>query len=505
MPFQAVFKDLPDLLEEDSLKALGRGEARVKILGLETKRVYLEKPYEGEIRKLKEAVTQTEDEISVLDDQEAVLDKEKSLVEGIRVYSGEQFSKEFITRSPSPDDWEKMVQFMTGHLSKINEEKMSLTQKKREWTESLDVMKRKLSELSSGTRSKRHVTVQLEALSAGHFELEVSYVLPGASWYPGYEARASLKEGKVEFSSVGNVKQITGEDWKGVELSLSTARPAVGAQMPKIEAWELNPYQPPLLYQSQAAPEKMERLGKGRVMYGLTDDYSPEPQRASKEEALVEAEVAMSETIRKGTAVEFKIPGFVDIPSDQNMHKVWISALDLAGKFHYLATPKLSPYAYLVADVKNESDIQFLEGDVRVFLEGDFVGTSHIEPVAPGEEVSLHLGIDEGLEIKREGVEDKQDETSFFSKKKEWVRSYKIKIKNFKDKDVELTLWDQIPVSNHEDIVVDEVQWSEKPVEQTGRGLVKWVLNIPAKQEKEVTIHFRITYPTQMQVEGLEG
>ncbi|MFW9944494.1 MAG: metallopeptidase TldD-related protein, partial [Candidatus Sifarchaeia archaeon] len=60
----------------------------------------------------------------------------------------------------------------------------------------------------------------------------------------------------------------------------------------------------------------------------------------------------------------------------------------------------------------------WLPGKVSVFVDGDFIGTSGIEPVAQNEEIELNLGIDEGIKVKREQLVRTQDETRIFGKKK---------------------------------------------------------------------------------------
>src|SRR4030095_5858559 len=68
----------------------------------------------------------------------------------------------------------------------------------------------------------------------------LSYQLPDAGWRPLYDARLDSEAGHVELAQLGEVQQRTGEDWSGVALTLSTARPAVGAGLPELGSWFLN-------------------------------------------------------------------------------------------------------------------------------------------------------------------------------------------------------------------------------------------------------------------------
>ena len=67
------------------------------------------------------------------------------------------------------------------------------------------------------------------------------YVVPGAGWRPAYDTRGDVAKKEIELTYFGMVIQQTGEPWEDVELSLSTARPSLGASMPEIQPVFLSP------------------------------------------------------------------------------------------------------------------------------------------------------------------------------------------------------------------------------------------------------------------------
>ncbi len=67
-----------------------------------------------------------------------------------------------------------------------------------------------------------------EPRSAERVTLVVTYTVPGARWAPAYTLRVAEAQGakrQVELAMRAVVCQRTGEDWRGVRLSLSTANP----------------------------------------------------------------------------------------------------------------------------------------------------------------------------------------------------------------------------------------------------------------------------------------
>jgi uncharacterized protein (TIGR02231 family) len=483
-----VFGNLPVNMDTDSLRTEGRGQASVRVYSIESRRVILEEPRQESIAQLEAQIEKVRDEIAAVDARIENLKHERELVRSIGVYAGEQFSKEFITRQPNPQEWNSMLEFEQKQLARISDETLRSEIKKRELNRELDALLRRLNELQGqAARASLEVKLKLVAEKPGPFTLLLSSVVYGVNWYPSYDARANVEKERVEINYIGNVRQTTGEDWIGVEVSLSTARPAIGAKMPEIMPWYLRP-RPVIIQKAEAEAFDMAVLAEGRAF---------EPSAAPME--LAEAEI-----VRLGTSVQFKIPRTMDIPSDNAYHRAVMLTSDLPAQLSYVTTPRLSPFAYLTAKLTNTTGAHWLAGAVSVFVDGDFIGKSSIEPVAPGEEIKLDLGIDESIDVKREELVRKEDETRILGKKKERAFKDKLTIINHKSKPVEILLIDQIPVSQHEDIEVSGIKFSEKPTErEADTGIVRWKLPLGPGEKREMVIEFTVTHPLDMIVVGM--
>uniref|UniRef100_A0AC34GH22 DUF4139 domain-containing protein n=1 Tax=Panagrolaimus sp. ES5 TaxID=591445 RepID=A0AC34GH22_9BILA len=82
-------------------------------------------------------------------------------------------------------------------------------------------------------------------------ELSVSYHVLSASWTPSYDIRIkdkSKNSHEMILTYFGNVEQHTGEDWKNVELSLSTATPSSGGNLPKPGKTTVHLFRPPPIH-----------------------------------------------------------------------------------------------------------------------------------------------------------------------------------------------------------------------------------------------------------------
>lgn len=119
----------------------------------------------------------------------------------------------------------------------------------------------------AGQSSDRHQETRRVVLGlrgAGALRaLRLTYVVDAARWWPAYCARlqAGGRAGTWAFDAL--VTQATGEDWSGVELSLSTADLVADARLPELPALRLGKAQPPRPKGYRSPPEGLEALFAG--------------------------------------------------------------------------------------------------------------------------------------------------------------------------------------------------------------------------------------------------
>jgi hypothetical protein len=96
-----------------------------------------------------------------------------------------------------------------------------------------------LSRTQGGREKEHRITVRVEAPRQGEYDLALNYLQGDVFWYPVY-AVAGEPTGKsctVSLSAV--VGQSTGEDWRNVELLLSTAVPRFSCSIPVLSSRRL--------------------------------------------------------------------------------------------------------------------------------------------------------------------------------------------------------------------------------------------------------------------------
>lgn len=223
--------------------------------------------------------------------------------------------------------------------------------------------------------------------------LNITLVVSNASWTPLYDLRAAIKPDKTAISLQyrATIVQSTGEDWKDVELTLSTASPQLGSAIPKLSPLWINP-----IVAIRARSMKSKRMTSTSNM---APGSSMPPVRAMLANSASWADemedrsatlgggggfmVADAVPVEGAISTSYFIEGLSNIPSDTDLtsqaHKVTVAVVDLSADVEWIAVPKEQPSAFLQAKIKNTSPYLFLPGRANIFLDDNFVAKSEIE------------------------------------------------------------------------------------------------------------------------------
>jgi len=201
-----------------------------------------------------------------------------------------------------------------------------------------------------------------------------------------------------------------------------------------------------------------------------------------------------------GTAATFSIPRAYDVPSDNKPAKVAIASESFPSEFRHTCVPKLSPHVYLKAKAINKSDFPFIAGPTAVFLDGAFVANANLDLVAPGQEFWTYLGADQSVKVDLKDLGKVEELSGIFGKKTaRTVVSKVFKVTNGKATDVQRSIRDQVPSSNHEEI---KVVYEEPKYEKDTDGFkvdqskfVEWNLTLKPSTKQDVPFRFAIERP----------
>jgi len=522
-PAEVTFEKLPAALVDQSLTVAGHGAAQVAILDVTARAAYVDFTPNERVKVIEDELRGLAKQFRMLSDRGATLNEEHDFVKRMLTASTGQIIYPLgaapergggTPARPTLDEWQKLYTYSEETLGKIAAEMQSLDQQREDLTAKKSALEHQLNELrGAGGRSFKTVTVRLNTVTTGTLELALSYAVPGASWTPSYDARVNSTEKTIALAYSGVVRQNTGEDWKDVALTLSTAHPSLGGAAPALTPWALDVFVPrPVPVASEAvklaafeasAARRPNNFGAGNTM-NMRAFSSNAPLDAEARAEKQDAGFAAATIDSAATSASFKVTAPASVPSDNSPQKVPVTTAALAANPEYLTTPKLQPAAFLTAKVVNSSEFPLLAGAMSVFLDGTFVATSALRTVMPGEKFDLALGADEGIAVKHKRVTRFTEDTGLTNSGKRVTYEYLLTIQNNKKTAARVIVADTLPVSRNEKIVVKQLAPDAKDVKPTPEGALKWTLDLKPAEKRELTLKFSVDYPNDVQVTGLE-
>jgi uncharacterized protein (TIGR02231 family) len=513
--------NLPQFIQE-SLRAAGSGPQGTRILNVDITTAFYSRPPETELLTLQTELDLLIQKQQLLKARQDALNDRRNWLRALGEQSRD-FARGLAQGQMKPQDCADFFSFTSDQALKDAQAAQDLEIQLKQVKQDIEAKKRELTwKQGTGPSDRLAALITVELAEAGTFELEISYLIMNASWYPQYDVRVQSGEdeekGEVELTYIGMVQQKTGENWEHVQLSLSTARPSLASILPELQPWYLSNYQPPIPRRPAMAAMQRAHLSRGvakkaqsegadedEEQFGGAENYLYAPAMAMPAAPLpVAAEIATTTVEKAGAAFVFRAGRSVDIPSDNSPHKTTIARDGLPCAFDYVTAPAIEENAHLRATITNTTERVLLAGKTNIFLSGEYVGTSAINQIAPTEELKLFLGIDDNIKVKRELIEKGVDKGNLLQRDvRVTTYAYRITVHNYTALAKKIVVRDHLPVSNHERIKIKIQTIQPTPAERDKLEMLEWRFPLPADKEQKIEYRFTVEYPQDMQVIGL--
>lgn len=499
---QLVIGELPLALETESVRAGGAGSARVRLRGVDVQRRHYAQAPAANVSALEERIEEAEDELHALTDQQAVRESSVQHLDGLRQATSE-YAWGLARGRNTVEHQAGLMRFFEEEDARLRAELRALLIDQRDLNEELAKLRAELEQLRSARPRQRYeARLEIEALSAGDFEVELSYVAGRAGWRPLYDMRLLEPQASgaatVALTALAEITQNTGQDWNGVALTVSTARPALNQRVPELKPWYVDVPPPP---GPQPRPMQARAMAKGAAAESMAiHDAVPALMMSAPE--TVEAEVAVAEVQESGTAVSFVISGNIDIPGDGTPHKTTIARHELPPQMDFLSVPRHTDAVYRRARLTNSTGAPLLPGPVNLYVGDEYIGQNRLDYTPGGGEVELVLGVEERITVKRELVRRDVDKR-LLRDVRQVAYGYEIKLENLLNAPARVTVQDQYPVSRHEQIKVRLDRVAPEPEEQSDLHILKWQLDMAPAEKKTIRYEYQVEHPRALRVVGL--
>jgi len=403
-------------------------------------------------------------------------------------------------------------------------------------------------EESKNTKTSGRILLQVLTPVAGNYEFTVSYLTMAAHWEPAYDLKVTGIGDPLQLLYKARLVQSSGIDWKHVKLSLSTSLPSQGGNAPTLKArflgfieivavngkrfyndavgnslvgsvpgvavnkdvdgnfkirgfastslgqplyivngQEMNPDEYAKLDPNKIGDIQVLKGDQATAVYGL---------RASSGVVVITLKSELGDYVGindNQLDVVFDIDIPYDIPSNGKAQGVELKEYKVPCVFEDYAAPVAEKEAFLLGQVQGWEKLNLLPGEASITVEGTYIGKSFIDPGSTQDTLSLTLGQDKRIVVKREKVTDFSSVNFLGSSKKE-VFTYQITVRNNKKEKAEMMLKDQYPISTDKDIEVELLDNGGATVNKDN-GVLTWKLELAPGEIKKCRISYSVKYP----------
>jgi hypothetical protein len=543
---EVVVSNLPEQIVPNSLFAEGGDAVEIRAVRFHTRAVG-EEPRE-EVRALDKQILDTQQQLELAQKRQALLVKRTEYLAKLEGFVAPTAQTDLTKGVLDAEALERLTAFTFAQHDTIATEEVQLTNQIRELGEQIELLNRQKAELTAGAaQTIREAVIFLQKTAEAPAEIRLNYLVGNCGWSPSYTMRAGgdRKQIRVEYNAL--IHQLTGEDWNDIELTLSTATPALSASGPGLAPFRVTlSADPGISANAPNAPaqiagdggqqaqlfygrglsksqviDQLAEINSKRTEFGAAinnasnfadvnrlswdlNTYACSVQQLELNGDAVTLSVLRSDDAaqRDGPSLSYKLGSGVSLASRSDQQMVRIMQTDMDSQFYHMAVPVLTPYVYREAELKNSSDEDLLAGPMTAYLDGRFVGQGELPTVARGQKFVVGFGANPQLHARRELV-NRDDKIQGGNRETHF--QYRLVVENFSSEPTSVRVIDRLPhAENGEDLRVtlldpsiaisdDKLyQRDERPL-----GLLRWDVEVPADAAGEDARLIDYTYTVE--------
>ena len=454
---------------------------------------------------LKDKSQDIEDQLNAYYAEQAVLNTNKSI-------SGKNASL-------TVDQIRDAADFFRERTLKINRKISSLRKEQRKNRGAVEDTRHQLIELNYNENQRSNqVIILIDSERAESISTKLKYLVSDCGWAATYDLSANDLSEKINLKYKAKVYNNTGNEWKNVDLSLSTADPQLSASHPELSPWYLSAsayhlgkkkakYYAPQANQTDYRSSVVSSLNianqRAYDNYMIDDDknkgrFGNGFTRAEVQQVSNLPKVQMKQIEISELSTEFDIASKFSCPADAKPYTVEVKEVNLDATFSHITVPKLDRSVFLMANIVGWQDLELIPGPTNVYFGGQYVGVSQIDTRNVTGTLSLSFGRDSKVVVVRKLLSEMSTKKVMGSSRKDSYR-FDITVRNNRNVPVNVKIYDQVPISTSSEIVIyDDVL--SGGVKSPATGEVVWHVTIEPSGGASKKIGYTVKYPKNLRV-----
>jgi len=396
----------------------------------------------------------------------------------------------------SIDDLMKMMDYYKSKAGELEKSIADSKEKEAETRRHLNELKAQLDQETAKNSNKTSGVLKLNLTSPvdGTCDFTVSYYTGAASWTPYYDVNVAAPNQPVKITSKAKVRQLTGVDWEKVRITLSTAVPSAGKIAPLFNTWFLQ-FMENIQVRGAGVSSSRKMMMQNSFSYEMA---AKNMEVEEMDEIEFDAPTSMDDYVTQSENqlnLTFNIDLPYSIPGNGKEQAIELKNQEIAATFKYYCAPKLDAETYLLAEIADWEKLNLLSGSANITYDGTYVGETYIDANSTHQNLTLTLGTDRRIAVKREKMKEFSS-TGFLGNDVKQEFAYLLTVRNNRNETARMALKDQYPISTTKEITVELSKDTTPPTANIiDLGVVTWEYDMQPGETRTFKLIYTVKYP----------
>jgi len=469
--------DLTPVADKTSIKIKVPASMKgFEVLAVRTENRILVKTDDPELEKLRKESRKTQNQINKINVQIGTIHKSNGNLRQISSHYAESFSVNLHNGKWRNSQFNEVI----GFVQTKNNQHRSFWRKNYKKLEQLynkdEFLRNKIRKRTrSGDRNILTVVIDYSNKKAVSGMLKIQYLVAAAGWSPAYDLRLNSSNRTAKITQQAYIWQNTGEDWSNVKISLST---------------ETNPDRsdPPRIYQKTLNYKKVEKVKTSIV------------NKKELQKTLVGAKLKSSQSTKAASSLtqRFKAKGRYTVLSNHPKVRIPLNSKNQKFSDEFVAMAGKFNRAFKNSVLKNPFATRMNSGPMFIFRDGKFIQQTFFNSKGPGESFSVNSGFLNNIQVSH-SYQFKDSKSGLLNSQKIITRKSVTYLKSFNNRPVLLKLYDQIPLSQMDEVKVDTEKSTDGfKVDKNKETWGYWLVSLKPEKHETFVMNVNLKIPEEM-------
>lgn len=226
----------------------------------------------------------------------------------------------------------------------------------------------------------------------------------------------------------------------------------------------------------------------------------------SGKQALYQSAPAGHELVGSVGGFDFLYPGEcpIDLPGDAQFHSVPLLHRQLEAQLTWIVVPRVVQDVFRQARVESLPDLALPAGPVDVYVGTDYLATSRLAPVSPGESFTIGLGVEQAIKVVR-NTNYRESTSGMMGGTLLLHHEIVVEVANQFGREVCLEIRERIPLPQDEKsevkVRVDSSEPAWEPLRDS-KFVHRWSLRVPAGEQRKAQLAYTVEIPSKLEIVG---